>query len=140
MTRSRRFTRARYEESAHLQTVHRETKALWPRRWLLVGERVVPVSLWVRSLSKHQHTMDTLVKTLRGRVAVLETTLARQERVALKTQAYIDGTKARLEAAALAGLTVAEHIEREHAGAVALWKRPALGPDGYVLPIGSLDS
>lgn len=136
MSRSKRFTRARYEEAAHLQTVHRETKALWPRRWVLFGPRVVPVALWMASLSKHQHTMDLLVASLRGQVSLFQTRLARQERVAHKTQEYIDGLKARLEQSEAEGLTVAAHLARERAGARSHWKYPAKGPDGYVLPVG----
>jgi hypothetical protein len=135
--RSKRHTRGRYVEAAELQTVHPETKKLFPRRWIFFGPRVVPVALWVASLAKHQDTMDVLVRKLRGQVGGLEASLARHKKIAAKTQAFIEGKRERLDQAAKDGISAAEFIEREKAGASAHWKRPAHGPDGRVLPVGT---
>jgi hypothetical protein len=126
--RSKRYRLARYQEATELQTQRNGRR--WPRRWLVLGPRVMPLVVFISALAKRDVTAKTLESELRGEIAHLEGRLARHDRLAARTQAYIAGVKSRLTMAENNGLSVAEFLELDRAGAREHWRNPKIQPVG----------
>src|SRR5437762_2231684 len=85
----------------------------WPHRWLLFGERMMPVAIHLQALANTHRTVQRREGEQRGRAHNLAEKVRHLENDADKTRKYIQEMKARLDQAADDGLTVATFLQQD---------------------------
>lgn len=114
----------RYLRDAETQTIHIETRARWPRRWLFFGPRMMPVLIYIRGQARLHSSMQKRLNRAVGEKTHIQFLLDRRLQKDIKTQNYINAMKVRINQAAAEGLTVVEWLERDRKAARLSRQKP----------------